>query len=60
MQYGYPEDAMSARKLSLLHRTGNVYAKKYNLPMEMCRFDFVGILALPNQDIEYRYIPDIC
>lgn len=50
---------MSRKKIQTLYRAGNIYANKHGRNMDMCRFDFVGILALPNEPIEYRYIPDI-
>jgi putative endonuclease len=57
--FGYPEEAMTPKKVKTLLRSIELYCLKHNVDPDTARLDFLGILKLPNGEYEYRLIEDV-
>lgn len=57
--FGYPEDAMTPKKIKTLLRAIEFYGLKNNIDYSKTRLDFLGILRLPDGDYEYRLVEDV-
>ena len=57
--FGYPEDAMTPKKVKTLLRSIEFYCLKHHIDYAQTRLDFLGILNLRNGDFEYRLVEDV-
>lgn len=57
--FGYPEDAMTPKKIKNLMYAIQLYCIKNHINIDDFRLDFLGILKLPDGNLEYRLIQDI-
>ena len=57
--FGYPEDAMTPKKIKTLLRAIELYCIKKDIDFSETRLDFLGILRLPEGDYEYRLVEDV-
>lgn len=57
--FGYPEDAMTPKKIKTLLRSIEFYCLKHQIDYMQTRLDFLGILRLSTGEYEYRLIEDV-
>lgn len=57
--FGYPEDAMTPKKIKTLLRAIEFYCEKKDIDYLTTRLDFLGILLLQDRSYEYRLIEDV-
>ncbi|MFA3783715.1 YraN family protein [Melioribacteraceae bacterium 4301-Me] len=50
IEYGYPETSITKNKIKQIKKTAEAYLYENNIKDQICRFDFIGILMLDNNE----------
>jgi putative endonuclease len=59
LQFGYPEESVTRRKLNNMINAACCFLSKYPECLKI-EYDILSILRLPGQPIEYYFIEDVC
>ena len=57
--FGYPEEAMTPKKVKTLLRAIEFYCLKKSIDYSQTRLDFLWILLMPDRSYEYRLVEDV-